>query len=230
MIHLKTKQKAFKAAFPYTLPICAAFLFLGLSYGFFMSSKGFPVIYPFCMSLLIFAGSMEFVTANLLQAAFHPVAALLLSILVNARHIFYGISMLEKFKGTGKKKLYLIYGMCDETFSINCSANIQEQIDKGWFMFFVTLLNHIYWVAGATLGAILGKVIQINTEGIDFVLTALFLVIFLEQWLETKDHTPAVTGVAASVLCLILLGPDHFMLPAMLLITIFMLIRKEKKK
>lgn len=225
---LDTKKSAFKAAFPYTVPICAGFLFLGISYGFLMSSKGFPIIYPLCMSLLIFAGSMEFVTVNLLLSTFQPISAFLLALMVNARHIFYGISMLEKFKGTGKKKWYLIFGMCDESFSINCSAKIPEGIDQGWFLFFVTLLNHIYWVSGATIGAILGNIITFHTEGIEFVLTALFLVIFLNQWMETKRHTPALIGVAASLISLLIFGPDNFMIPAMLLIlAVFLAIRKR---
>ncbi len=225
---MDTKKSAFKAAFPYTVPICAGFLFLGISYGFLMSSKGFPIIYPLCMSLLIFAGSMEFVTVNLLLSTFQPISAFLLALMVNARHIFYGISMLEKFKGTGKKKWYLIFGMCDESFSINCSAKIPEGIDQGWFLFFVTLLNHIYWVSGATIGAILGNIITFHTEGIEFVLTALFLVIFLNQWMETKRHTPALIGVAASLVSLLIFGPDNFMIPAMLLIlAVFLAIRKR---
>lgn len=228
---MQTKQAAFKAAFPLTLPICAGFLFLGISYGFLMSSKGFSILYPFFMSLFIFAGSMEFLTVNLLLSAFSPLSAFFLAILVNARHLFYGISMLDKFKGVGKKKYYLIFGMCDETFSINCSAKIPADIDKGWFMFFVTLLNHIYWVAGATIGAVLGKFLTINTEGIDFVLTALFLVIFLNQWLETKNHLPALVGLFSALLCLLLFGAEQFMLPAMaLMLLIFLLGQKIFKK
>ena len=228
---MQRKQAAFKAAFPLTLPICAGFLFLGISYGFLMSSKGFSILYPFFMSLFIFAGSMEFLTVNLLLSAFSPLSAFFLAILVNARHLFYGISMLDKFKGVGKKKYYLIFGMCDETFSINCSAKIPADIDKGWFMFFVTLLNHIHWVAGATIGAVLGKFLTINTEGIDFVLTALFLVIFLNQWLETKNHLPALVGLFSALLCLLLFGAEQFMLPAMaLMLLIFLLGQKIFKK
>ena len=133
------KKKAFQAAFPYTLPICVGFLFLGMSYGFMMRSKGFSFLYPLFMSMFIFAGSMEFVTVNLLLSAFHPLSAFFLALMVNARHLFYGISMLGKYENVGWKKFYLIYGMCDETFSVNCTAKIPEDVDKGWFMFFVTL-------------------------------------------------------------------------------------------
>ncbi len=224
---MHTRKKAFYAALPHTLPILAGFLFLGISYGFLMTSKGFSPIYPIAMSILIFAGSMEFVTATLLLSAFNPMAAFLLAVTVNARHIFYGISMLEKFKNTGSKKFYLIFGMCDESFAINYTTKIPSGIDKGWFMFFVTLLNHFYWAGGAALGAIIGKYLPINTAGIDFVLAALFIVIFLEQWLQTHDHRPAMTGFFISIFCLMLLR-DNFIIPSMILIVIaFLLLKKH---
>ncbi|WP_195421520.1 AzlC family ABC transporter permease [Faecalicatena contorta] len=209
------KKKAFLAAVPYTLPICVGFLFLGMSYGFFMRSKGFSFLYPMLMSLFVFAGSMEFVTVNLLLSTFSPLSAFLLTLMVNARHLFYGISMLDKYKNVGWKKLYLIFGMCDESFTINCTVSPPEGIDKGWFMFFVTLLNHIYWVSGATLGALLGYVIQFNTTGIEFVMTALFIVMFINQWEETSDHRPAIIGIGCSFFCLLLLGSSRFIIPAM---------------
>ena len=149
-MHVKTK--ALKAAFPHTIPIFAGFTFLGLAYGIFMQSRGFSFVWPMLMALTIFAGSMEFVTVALLCSAFAPVHAFLLALMVNARHLFYGISMLEKYKGTGKKKWYLIFGMCDESFTINYSAKVPKGVDKGWFYFFVTLFNQLYWVLGATLG------------------------------------------------------------------------------
>ena len=214
------KRKAFRTALPYTLPIAIGFLFLGTSYGFLMRSKGFSILYPVLMSMFIFAGSMEFVTVNLLLSAFNPLYAFLLTLMVNARHLFYGISMLDKFRNVGLKKYYLIFGMCDESFSINCSVEPPYGIDKGWFMFFVTLLNHIYWVSGATLGALLGSVIHFDTTGIEFVMTALFVVMFVNQWEESKDHRPALIGIACSLLCLFLFGSGNFIIPAMILIVL----------
>lgn len=208
------KLKALKAAFPLTIPILTGFLFLGFAYGVYMDSLGFSFIYPMLMSLLIFAGSMEFVTANLLTASFSPLPAFLLTLLVNAWHLFYGISMLDKYKNTGKKKWYLIFGMCDESFSINVSADPPADVDRGWFMFFVNLLNHAYWVAGG----IAGNLIPFEIQGLDFVLTALFVVIFLDYWLKTKQHLPALIGLAASAVSLFLFGADGFMVPAMVLI------------
>ena len=218
MTRYETQLQALRAAFPYTIPIFTGFWFLGLTYGIYMNVSGFSFLYPMFMSLTIFAGSMEFITVNLLLGAFNPLQALFLTIMVNARHLFYGLSMLDKFRGIGWKKLYLIFGMCDESFSINYTAQIPENVDKGWFMFFVTLLNHFYWFSGSTLGGIFGGLIQFNTEGLDFVMTAMFVVIFLEQWLKERSHVSALVGLAASVLCLVLFGPDDFIIPSMLVI------------
>lgn len=212
------RRKAFKAAFPRTLPILVGFAFLGMSYGLLMRSKGFSFIYPMFMSMFIFAGSMEFVTANLLLADFNPIYAFLLALMVNARHLFYGISMLEKFDGTGWKKPYLIFGMCDETFSINCTADLPPDVDKGWFMFFVTLLNQIYWVVSSTVGSLLGYVIHFNTKGIEFVMTALFVVMFLGQWDKKENRVPALVGLIGTAVCLPIFGSKYFIVPAMVLI------------
>ena len=212
----KKISKAFKAAFPHTIPIFAGFWFLGITYGLYMKVSGFSFWYPMFMSMIIFAGSMEFITVNMLLGAFHPLQAFLMTIMINARHLFYGISMLDKFKGTGAKKPYLIFGMCDESFSINYSADIPEDVDKGWFMFFVTLLNQIYWVTGATLGGIFGGFIKFDTTGLDFAMTALFVVIFLEQWLKEKNHINAVLGIILAVICLVIFGPENFMIPSMI--------------
>lgn len=222
------KRKAFKAALPYTLPICIGFIVLGMSYGFLMRSKGFPLIYPMLMSLFIFAGSMEFVTVNFLLSDFNPLHVFFLTLMVNARHIFYGISMLDKYKNCGWKKPYLIFGMCDETFTVNCAVTPPEDVDKGWFMFFVTLLNQIYWVSGATLGALLGYIIHFDASGIEFVMTALFVVMFINQWEETKEHTPALMGLGCSLLCLVIFGSSNFIIPAMILIVLCLSIGKGK--
>ena len=228
---MNPKIKALKAAFPHTIPILMGFLFLGLAYGFYMNSKGFSFWWPLLMSATIFAGSMEFVTVSLLCGAFNPVYAFLLALMVNARHLFYGISMLERFKGTGRKKWYLIFGMCDESFSILCSTKSPKGVDKGWFMVFVTLLNQCYWVPGATLGGILGSFIPYNTQGIDFVMTALFAAIFIDQWKSQKNHLPALVGLAVPAVCLIVFGPDQFILPSMaLILTVLSLLKKPLNK
>lgn len=224
---LENHLSTLKYAFPKTLPILAGFAFLGIAYGVYMHSLGFQPIYAILMSILIFAGSMEFVAGSLLLGAFNPLSAFLLTLMINARHLFYGISMLDKYKGTGKKKIYLIYGMCDESFVINNTSRIPSNIDKGWFMFYVTLINQIYWVSGATIGSLFGSMITFNTEGLEFVMTALFVVIFLDQWLKERNHISSVIGIAASVLCLILFGTEHFIIPAMLIILIFLTLIKK---
>lgn len=216
-------SKAFKEAFPKTIPIFAGFTLLGISYGILMHQAGFSVVYPFLCSLLIFAGSVEFLIVNMLLGDFSPLNVLLISLVVNARHLFYGISMLEKFKDTGWKKIYLMFGMCDESFSIISSSECPEDVDKGWYMFFITLLNHSYWVFGATLGGFLGSLITINIEGIEFVMTALFIVLFLERFLNEKTHFTSYTGLFVSALGLVFYGGDSFIIPTMLTILIIVI-------
>lgn len=223
---------AFAAAIVPTLPILAGFLFLGVTYGIYMNVSGFSFVYPMAMSLIIFAGSVEYVTVGLLLGAFDPLAAFVMALMINARHIFYGISMLDKYRSTGRKRFYLIFGMCDESFSINCSAKIPDGVDHGLFMLFVTLLNHIYWVAGATLGGIFGSLISFDTTGLDFVMCAMFVVIFLEQWKKDERHLPALLGIGLSALCLVIFGSDGFVVPSMLvlLIALTLLGRSEIKQ
>ncbi|MCM1087750.1 MAG: AzlC family ABC transporter permease [Muribaculaceae bacterium] len=218
----KTWQKALKTAFPYTIPIFAGFWFLGIAYGIYMNVSGFSFVYPMLMGLTIFGGSLEFIAVSMLLSTFAPLQTFIMTLMIQARHLFYGISMLDKFKGMGWKKFYLIFGMCDETFSINFTADIPEDVDKGWFYFFVTLLNHFYWVSGATLGGLLGNLIQFNTEGLDFVMTAMFVVIFLEQWLKEKHHASAYIGLVSSFICLLLFGADSFLIPTMICILILL--------
>lgn len=214
--------RSFKAAFPCTIPILAGFLFLGMAYGIYMNVSGFSFVYPMIMAAVIFGGSLEFLAAQMLLSPFAPLQVLMVSLMIQARHLFYGISMLDKFKDMGWKKFYLIYGMCDETFSINCTAEIPKDCDRGWFYFFVTLLNQLYWVGGATLGGLLGNLITFDTKGLDFVMTAMFIVIFLEQWLKEKHHFSEWAGLASSAACLLIFGKDNFMIPAMICILLLL--------
>lgn len=209
---------ALKAAFPATIPILAGFLFLGMTYGIIMSTSGFPVWLTVFISITVFAGSMQFVGVNLLLGTFNPAEALFMTLMINARHLFYGIAMLDKYKGMGLKKLYLIFGMCDESFSINCTAKIPENVDKGLYMTFVTLLNQIYWVTGSALGGFFGEFIKFNTEGIDFCMTAMFVVILLEQLLKKESRYSAIIGVILALLSLNIFGADGFIIPSMIAI------------
>lgn len=193
-----------------------------------MKVSGFSFVYPMLMSLLIFGGSLEFVTVEMLLSPFAPLQVFLMALLIQARHLFYGISMLGKFKGTGWKKFFLIFGMCDETFSVNYTAEIPEDVDKGWFMLWVTFLNQFYWVSAATTGGLIGSLLKFDTTGISFVMTAMFVVIFLEQWLKEKNHVSSLVGIAVSVLCLIFFGEDSFMLPTMAAIVLLLTLSRKK--
>lgn len=211
----KKISAAFRAAFPHTIPILAGYLFLGMTYGVYAKVSGLDFWYPMLMSVLIFAGSAEFVAVDLLLGAFDPLLAFFTILMVNARHLFYGVSMLQNYKSTGWKKVYLIFGLTDESFSVNCGLDVPPGVDRGWFYFFVTLLNQCYWIAGATLGGIFGSLVFFNTEGLEFVMTAMFVVIFLEQWLKEKNHTASLLGLGLSLAALVLCGAQSFLLPAM---------------
>ncbi|MBP3649532.1 MAG: AzlC family ABC transporter permease [Clostridia bacterium] len=214
----RIKRTALAAAFPHTLPILTGFGFLGMAYGIHMSVSGFPFWYPMLMAMTIFGGSLEFVCVSMLLSSFAPLQTFLMALLIQARHLFYGIAMLDKYREMGWKRFYLIFGLCDESFSINCSVAVPQGVDKGWFYFFVTLLNQSYWVIAATIGGLLGSLITFDTKGLDFVMTAMFVVIFLEQWLKEKQHFSSLIGVGASVLCLMVFGSDSFLVPAMAVI------------
>lgn len=224
----QTRLKALKAAFPCTIPIFTGFWFLGMAYGVSMAVQGFSFVYPMVMALVIFGGSLEFVAASMLLSPFAPVQTLVMTLIIQARHLFYGISMLDRYgKELGWKRYYLIFGMCDESFTINYTAQVPDGVDRGWFMFFVTALNQFYWVSAATVGGLLGSLISFNTEGLDFVMTAMFVVIFLEQWLKEKRHDTALIGLVASAGCLALFGADSFMLPTMASILLLLTVLRK---
>ena len=223
---------ALKAAFPHTLPILAGFFFVGLSYGIYMSTQGFSFLYPMIMALVIYGGSLEFLTVTMLLSPFAPLSAFVIALMVQSRHIFYGLAMLKKFKEIGRKRVYLIFAMCDETFAINYTAKIPPGIDRGWFMFWVSALDQAYWVIGAAVGGLIGSALPFDTTGIGFVMTTMFVVIFLSQ-LETEKKAgrsllPGLVGFLASVLTLVFFGPDQFIVPAMFLMLITLLILRRK--
>lgn len=220
--------RAFKLAFPYTIPIFTGFLFLGFAYGVYMRSLGFSPLYPMVMCFAIFAGSLEFLAGNILLGAFNPLQAFLVGFAVNARHIFYGLSLLDKYKNAGKKKLYMIYALCDETFSVNVTLNDIEGVDKEDVYFAVTILNQGYWVFGTYLGALFGGVLSINTQGLDFVMTALFIVIFLDYYFKNKQAFSSAMGFILSIASLLIFGKDNFIIPAMVSIVVILLAFRGK--
>ena len=223
------KLRALRAAFPHTIPVLTGFLVLGIAYGVLMQTKGYGVIWSVAMSAIAFCGSMQFVALTLLTTVFAPVQAFLLSLMVNARHLFYGISMLEKYKGLGKTRGFLIYTLCDETFSIASSIDPPADVPRKEFYFFLSLLNYLYWVLGTFLGGVLGGLITFNTEGLDFVLTALFVVLLLEQLKHRENIPSAIVGLSATASALLLFGADRMVIPAMVLILIILLIMGRKK-
>ena len=214
--------RALKAAFPYTIPVFTGFTFLGIYYGVLMSVLGFPFWVPVLISCAVYGGSLQFAAVAMLLSAFAPVEVLAVALVVQARHLFYGITMMERFKGTGWKKFFLIFGMSDETFSINCSTQPHADVDRPWFMLWVTILDWFYWIGGTAIGAVVGNFITFNTKGLDFAMTAMFVVIFIEQWLKDKKHWSALIGMAASVVCLVVFGADSFLIPTMLCILLLL--------
>ncbi|MBQ4353616.1 MAG: AzlC family ABC transporter permease [Clostridia bacterium] len=220
-------KRAFTAAFPRTLPVFAGYCFLGMTYGIYLNTSGLPLWFPLLMSLTIFSGSAEIIAVGFMLEAFNPLNALVVALMTGARYLFYGISMLDRFRGTGLKKFYLIYGMVDESFSINYQAVLSPDIDKGWFYFFVTLLDHGYWIFGAVSGGLLGSLIGFDTTGLDFVMTAMFVVIFMNQWMAEKRHLSELIGVAVTLVCLILFGADNFIIPTMAAILLALTLAKK---
>jgi len=221
------KVKALKAAFPFTIPVMIGYLFLGIGFGILLTGKGYPWWLSPLMALFIYAGSMQFVAIDIFSKAFNPLNALILTLTVNARHLFYGLSMLTKFKAMDQKKPYLIFALTDETYSLLCSTEPPQGIDRNWFYFFIALLDQIYWVTGCTLGSVAGSLVKFNTTGIDFVMTALFVVIMVEQWESSKNHLPVLIGIGVSAICLLLFGKDLFILPSMISILVIVTIFRK---
>ncbi len=216
-----------KYSFKVTIPIMASFLVIGAAFGVLLESRGYGWWWAALMSIGIYAGSMQFVVINLITSGAGLLTAAAMTVMVNLRHLFYGIAMLEKYKNIGRVKPYVIYALPDETFSLVCSPDLPDGVDEKKYCFFVSLFNQIYWVAGSIAGGLIGSTITFDTAGIDFAMTALFTVIFAQQWEKTKQHLPAVTGLGISVISLLIFGPDSFLIPAMAGITALLLIEKR---
>lgn len=222
------KQSVLKTAFLDTIPVMTGYLFLGFGFGIALQQAGFGWLWAAAMSLFIYAGSMQYVAIGLLSSGAGLLTAAVTTFLVNARHLFYGISMVDTYKGAGKKKPYLIFALTDETYSL--VSRLPQSENRMQYCFWVTLLDQIYWVGGSLLGSWAGAVLPLNFTGIDFVLTALFLTIFLEQWLSASDHRPAIVGVAVTAGCLVLFGADLFLIPSMAIITAILALSPKTSK
>lgn len=216
------KNKALKTVFLDTVPVMTGYLFLGVSFGILLGEKGYGLGWAFAMALFMYAGSAQFLAVGLLAGHASILSSAIAIFLLNARHIFYGISLIDAYRGTGKKKPYLIFSLTDETYSLVTQNNPPEGMKRHTYCFLVSLLDHFYWVAGCVLGSVAGNFLPIRFEGIEFVLTALFVTLFTEQWLSSKNHFPAIVGAAATVLCLVLFGKEIFLIPSMVLIAVIL--------
>ncbi|MBQ7371904.1 MAG: AzlC family ABC transporter permease [Blautia sp.] len=221
-----SSRSALKAAFPKTLPVMAGYLVLGFGFGLLLQSKGYAFWWAPLMGITIYAGSMQYVAVDLLSTGAGLIATALMTLMINARHLFYGISMLGRYRDTGRVKPYLIFGLTDETYSLLCTGDVPEGVEKNRFYFWITILNQIYWVVGSTLGALFGTAVSINTKGVDFSMTALFTVILTDNLLKKDSRLPALAGMAISFICLLIFGPDNFLIPSMLCITAALLLMR----
>lgn len=224
------KGKALKTVFLDTVPVMTGYLFLGISFGILLGEAGYGLPWAFSMALFMYAGSAQFLSVSLLANHASVLSSAIAIFLLNARHIFYGISLIDTYKNTGKKKPYLIFALTDETYSLVTQNQPPEGIKKHTYCFLVSLLDHIYWVAGCVIGSVAGNFIPISFEGIEFVLTALFVTLFTEQWLSNKNHFPAIVGVVSTVLCLVIFGKDIFLIPSMVLIAILLTTTRKTGK
>ena len=224
-----TDNSDIKRAFRASLPVFAGYIVLGIGFGILLKTKGYGLLWAALSSVFVYAGSLQYVMVNLIAAGAPLITTALTAVMVNARHLFYGISMIDRYKGAGKKKPYLIFALTDETYSLVCSdESVRGVRDRHRYYFFLSMFNQIYWITGSVMGSVLGGLITFSTEGIDFALTALFVTIFVDQWLSTKDHRAALTGVIASVICLLIFGADSFLIPAMLCITAALTVMRSK--
>ena len=221
-------KEAARKAFPYTIPVLTGYLFIGIAFGVMYAEKGYSFFWAVLMSLLVYAGSGQYMAVNFFVPGISFLHVIFMTLMVNIRHIFYGISLLEKFNNMGKKRWYMIFGLTDETYSLLCTTKIPEDVDEEKFLFAISIMNQSYWVLGSFLGAVAGMVLPFNSEGIDFAMTALFVVIFVEQWMDRKNRIPELLGVAAALLCLSVFGADRFVLPAMLCIVAVLFVGRKK--
>lgn len=228
MKETQMSRTALPYAFRATLPIMAGYGFLGLTYGIYMHELGFSFLYPMLLAMTVYAGSAEFLLGNMLLGSFRPLQTFLMVLMVNARHLFYGLSMLEKYKGMGWKKYFLIFGMSDETFALTSSVDIPNGVDRGWYLLWITWLDEIYWVIGATVGGLIGPLLTFDLQGLDFVLTAMFTAIFVDNWMKEKNHVSSISGLMLTGLCILIFGADGFIIPSMVVILVFLTLMRKK--
>ena len=220
-------KEAFKRAFPYTIPVLTGYLFIGIAFGVMFEEKGYSFLWAILMSVLVYAGSGQYLAVNFFVPGFSFIQIVFMTFMVNVRHIFYGVSLLEKFSKIGWKRWYMIFALTDETYSLLCTTNVPKGVDAGNFLFAISILDHFYWILGSAIGAIAGHLLKFSSKGIEFAMTALFVVIFIEQWMDTKNRIPELIGVVVALISLIIFKADNFVLPAMLAIVALLFVGRK---
>lgn len=221
-------KKELSFAFMQSIPVMLGYLFLGFAFGLMLQDAGYHFIWAFLISLFVYAGSMQFVLVTLLTGGASLLHTAVMTLFINGRHIFYGLSFIEKFKQSGKFYPYMVFSLTDETYSVLCGLKVPEKMNEKRVSFYIAVLDQLYWVLGSVAGALIGQLISFNTTGIDFSMTALFLVIVLNQWMENKQHTPAIVGMIAGIVCLFLFGADKFILPALAISALILLLFQKR--
>ena len=228
---MSSYKQAFRKAFPYTIPVLTGYLFIGIAFGVMYAEKGYSFLWAILMSVMVYAGSGQYLAVNFFVPGISFVQVIFLTFMVNVRHIFYGVSLLEKFNRVGKKRWYMIFALTDETYSLLCTTKIPKGVEEDKFLFAISVLDHGYWILGSAIGAIAGTLLPISSEGIEFAMTAIYVVIFIEQWMDKKNRIPEIIGVVTATVALLIFGPDSFVLPAMLAIVALLFIgRKNLEK
>lgn len=225
------KAETVKAAFIKSLPVFAGYIVLGIGFGVLLAKAGYGLIWALVMSVTMYAGSMQYVAVSLLSGGASLISTAVTSLLVQARHLFYGISMIDKYKGAGLKKIYLAFSLTDETYSLLVDGHYPQGSDPHWYRFFVSIFNQSYWIMGCLIGNLIGTNVPFNSKGIEFAMTSIFVTVFVEQWKSTKNHIPAIIGVVSTAVCLAIFGSEDFLIPSMIVITVLLFaLRKPLEK
>ena len=219
--------KTFKLAFQASIPVMAGYVVMGIGFGVLLASHGYGPLWALAMSLLMESGSMQFVGIDLLAGGASVISTAIMTVMVQIRHIFYSVSMVGTYRNFGKKKWYLAGTLTDETYALLCNLDLPEDVDKERYCLLVSALDHFYWIIGGLIGNIIGISVDFDFTGIDFAMTAIFITIATDQWMKNKDHRPAIIGFVASLGCLIAIGPDNFLIPTMILITLALLVMRK---
>lgn len=223
-----SKAHEIRFAFMQSVPVMLGYIFLGFAFGLMLQNAGYGFGWAFLCSLVIYAGSMQFVLVTLLSGGANLIQAAIMTLFINGRHIFYGLSFVEKFRKMGKMYPYMVFSLTDETYSVLCGLKVPQGMNEGRISFYISLMDHLYWIAGSVLGALIGQLIHFDATGIDFSMTALFVVIVLNQWMDSKEHKPALIGLIVGIAALLLLGESNFLLPALTVTMLILMVIRPK--